>query len=120
MAPRAIGKLSQAAPAYLVRSLFTGNPRPPLPPPSQETGTSIWKTGDVIQTNEHQKGYAVGNDRFIIVRMRNSMRFKIESTQTIDIETFVPASEIDRRHLDAWPADEALASRAGERRKLSC
>jgi DNA end-binding protein Ku len=58
------------------------------------------ETGDVVEGEEQVKGYAVGKDNFIVVEDSELDAIKIESTQTIDVETFVPASEIDLRYLD--------------------
>jgi DNA end-binding protein Ku len=58
------------------------------------------ETGVVVESEDQVKGYAVGKDNFIVVEDSELDAIKIESTQTIDIETFVPAAEIDRRYLD--------------------
>ncbi len=59
------------------------------------------ETGEVVETEDQVKGYPVGKDNFIIVDDAELDAIKIESTQTIDIISFVPESEIDVRYLDA-------------------
>jgi DNA end-binding protein Ku len=58
------------------------------------------ETSDVVESDDQVKGYAVGKDNFITIEDAELDAIRIESTQTIDIETFVPASEIDQRYLD--------------------
>jgi DNA end-binding protein Ku len=59
------------------------------------------ETEDVVDTENQVKGYAVGKDNFITVEDKELDTIKIESTRTIDIDSFVPRKEIDAGHFDA-------------------
>jgi non-homologous end joining protein Ku len=48
-------------------------------------------TGEVVESADKGRGYEIGKN--------DSLR--LESTHTIDIEKFVPRSEIDERYLDS-------------------
>jgi hypothetical protein len=76
--------------------------------------TISWKTGnrvkrqfidpeteDVVDTENQVKGYAVSNDNFVTVEDKELDAIKIESTRTIDIDSFVPQKEIDHGYFDA-------------------
>jgi DNA end-binding protein Ku len=59
------------------------------------------ETKDVVDTDDQVKGYAVGKDNFITVEDEELDAIKIESTRTIDIDSFVPRREIDPAYIDA-------------------
>jgi DNA end-binding protein Ku len=59
--------------------------------------TRILRTSSIPRT----KGYAVGKDNFITVEDKELDAIKIESTRTIDIDSFVPRKEIDAGYFDA-------------------
>jgi DNA end-binding protein Ku len=59
------------------------------------------ETEDVVDTENQVKGYAVGKDNFITVEDEELDAIKIESTRTIDIDSFVPRKEIDPAYIDA-------------------
>jgi DNA end-binding protein Ku len=63
--------------------------------------TRILRTSSIPRT----KGYAVGKDNFITVEDKELDAIKIESTRTIDIDSFVPRKEIDAGYFDA-PEDK--------------
>jgi DNA end-binding protein Ku len=58
-------------------------------------------TGDVVESDEQVKGFAVGKDEYIIVEDDELANIAIESSKTIDIESFVPKESIDDRYRDA-------------------
>jgi DNA end-binding protein Ku len=58
------------------------------------------ETGDVVESAEQVKGYAVGKDQYVIVEDEELASIAIESTRTVDIERFVPKSAIDDRYRD--------------------
>jgi DNA end-binding protein Ku len=58
------------------------------------------ETGDVVESDEQVKGYAVGKDQYVIVEDEELASIAIESTRTVDIERFVPKSAIDDRYRD--------------------
>ena len=53
-----------------------------------------------IERSELVKGYEVEKGRYILLSEAEIKAVKLESTKTIDIERFVPASEIDRIYWD--------------------
>ena len=58
------------------------------------------ETGDVVERDDRVKGYEVSKGDYIIVSDEELSDIKIESSHTIDIERFVPRSEIDRVYFD--------------------
>jgi DNA end-binding protein Ku len=58
-------------------------------------------TGDVVESDEQVKGFAVGKDEYVIVEDDELANIAIESSKTIDIESFVPKESIDDRYRDA-------------------
>jgi DNA end-binding protein Ku len=58
------------------------------------------ETGDVVESDEQVKGYAVGKDQYVIVEDDELASIAIESTRTVDIERFVPKATIDDRYRD--------------------
>jgi DNA end-binding protein Ku len=57
-------------------------------------------TGDVVETDEQIKGYAIGKDNYVQVEDAELANIAIESSHTVDIEKFVPKSSIDDRYRD--------------------
>jgi DNA end-binding protein Ku len=57
-------------------------------------------TGDVVESDEQVKGYAVAKDQYVIVEAEELADIAIESTHTVDIERFVPKASIDDRYRD--------------------
>lgn len=58
------------------------------------------ETGDVVERDERVKGYEVSRGDYIIVSDDELADVKIESSHTIDIEKFVPKTEIDALYFD--------------------
>jgi Ku protein len=58
-------------------------------------------TGDVVEREDIGRGYEVAKGQYIQVEDEELSKIQIESTHTIDIETFVPRAEIDDRYLDS-------------------
>jgi DNA end-binding protein Ku len=58
------------------------------------------ETGDVVESEEQVKGYEIGKGEHIIVEDDELAVIAIESTHTIDIDSFVPRAEVDARYLD--------------------
>jgi DNA end-binding protein Ku len=57
-------------------------------------------TGDVVDRDEQVRGYEVGKNDYITVEESEIADQALESTRTIDIETFVKRDEIDEIYLD--------------------
>ncbi len=58
-------------------------------------------TGDVVESGQKGRGYEIGRNQFMPVEDEELEALRLESTHTIDIEKFVPRSEIDERYLDS-------------------
>ena len=58
------------------------------------------ETGDVVESENQVKGYAVGKDQYVLVEDEELASIAIESTRTVDIERFVPKASIDDRYRD--------------------
>jgi DNA end-binding protein Ku len=59
------------------------------------------ETGDVVDTEEQAKGYEVAKGEYVVVDDEELDAIALESTHTIDIETFVPREEIDEVYFDS-------------------
>ena len=57
-------------------------------------------TGDIVESDEQVKGYAVAKDQYVIVEADELAELAIESSHTVDIEKFVPKASIDDRYRD--------------------
>jgi DNA end-binding protein Ku len=58
------------------------------------------ETEEVVESEEQVKGYLVGKGSYIQVEDEELDALKVESSHTIDIESFVPRKEVDERFLD--------------------
>ena len=59
------------------------------------------ETGEAVPKEDIVRGYEVGKGQYIEVEDEELEKIQIESTHTIDIDSFVPKSEIDGRYLDS-------------------
>jgi DNA end-binding protein Ku len=59
------------------------------------------ETGAVVEPEDQVKGYPVGKTQYIMVEDDELDKIRIESTHTIEIESFVPLAEVDHRYFDA-------------------
>jgi len=57
------------------------------------------ETGDEVSNEDTVKGYKVGTDTYVTVDKDELENIALESTRTIDIDEFVPKSEIDELYL---------------------
>ena len=58
-------------------------------------------SGEPVDTADRVKGYQVAKGQYVMVEDSYLEALKIESTKTLEIETFVPAAEIDGIYLDS-------------------
>ena len=58
-------------------------------------------TGDPVEKDDIGRGYEYAKGQYIIVDDDELAKIKIESTHTIEIDRFVPRTEIDDRYLDS-------------------
>jgi len=57
-------------------------------------------TGEPVEKDDIGRGYEYAKGQYIMVEDDELAKIKIESTHTIEIDRFVPRSEIDDRYLD--------------------
>ena len=73
---------------------------------NRETGNRIRnqaidsETGDVVENENKVKGYEVDDGRYVLLEEDELDEVALESTHTIDIESFVDRSEVDEIYLD--------------------
>src|SRR3712207_5524420 len=73
---------------------------------NRETGNRLRRrlidpdTNEEVDSADQVKGYQVAKNEYIVVEDEEIESVAIESTHTIDIETFVPRAEIDETYLD--------------------
>src|SRR3974390_2599696 len=59
------------------------------------------ETGDEVSKEDIVRGYEVGKRDYIEVEDEELEKIQIESSHTIDIDSFVPRMEIDDRYLNS-------------------
>ena len=59
------------------------------------------ETGDVVPREDTARGFEVAKGRYLTVEDQEIDAVQIESTRTIEIDQFVPPSEIDDRYIDS-------------------
>lgn len=73
---------------------------------NRETGNRLKQqmvdaeTGDVVEGEQKGRGYELGKGKYVEVEKEELEAVQIESNHTIDIDSFVPTDEIDKRYLD--------------------
>jgi len=58
------------------------------------------ETGDVVDSDQKGRGYELKKGEYVEIEPEELEAVQIESNHTIDIDSFVPRDEIDRRYLD--------------------
>ena len=59
-------------------------------------------TGEEVPNEDIIKGYQIDKDRYLEVTKDELENIALESTRTIEIDEFVPRSEIDDLHSSRW------------------
>ena len=59
------------------------------------------ETGEVVPREDIARGYETGKGQYLIVEDEEFAAVEVESTRTIEIDEFVPRSEIDDRYIDS-------------------
>src|SRR4051794_15764398 len=57
-------------------------------------------TEEPVDSADRVKGYEVSRGQYVIVEDEDLEKLKIESTKTIEIESFVPQAEVDPIYVD--------------------
>src|SRR4029450_12648571 len=58
------------------------------------------ETGDVVEGDQKARGYELTKGKYVEVEKDELEAVQIESNHAIDIDSFVPAGEIDKRYLN--------------------
>ena len=58
------------------------------------------ETGDIVEGEDKARGYELTKGKYVEVEKDELEAVQIESNHTIDIDSFVPADEIDKRYLN--------------------
>ena len=73
---------------------------------NKETGNRLKQqmvdaeTGDVVESEQKGRGYELAKGEYVEVEREELDAVQIESSHTIDIDSFVPEDEIDKRYLN--------------------
>ena len=73
---------------------------------NKETGNRLKQqmvdaeTGDVVERDEKARGYELRKGKYVGIEPEELDAVQIESNHTIDIDSFVPRDEIDKRYLN--------------------
>jgi DNA end-binding protein Ku len=73
---------------------------------NKETGNRLKQqmvdaeTGDVVESDQKGRGYELKKGEYVEVDKEELEAVQIESSHTIDIDSFVPEDEIDKRYID--------------------
>jgi DNA end-binding protein Ku len=73
---------------------------------NKETGNRLKQqmvdaeTGDMVEGDQKARGYELRKGKYVEIERDELEAIEIESTRTIDIDSFVPEEEIDKRYLD--------------------
>src|ERR1700743_371310 len=73
---------------------------------NKETGNRLKQqmvdaeTGDVVESDQKGRGYELSKDKFVEIDKEELEAVQIERNHTIDIDSFVPKDEIDKRYLN--------------------
>src|SRR2546423_6649443 len=73
---------------------------------NKETGNRLKQqmvdaeTGDIVEGDQKARGYELRKGEYVEVEKQELEAVQIESNHTIDIDSFVPRDEIDKRYLN--------------------
>ncbi|MFH1342195.1 MAG: Ku protein [Pseudomonadota bacterium] len=73
---------------------------------NRETGNRLKQqmvdaeTGDVVESDQKGRGYELKKGEYVEIEKEELEAVQIESNHTIDIDSFVPRDEIDKRYLN--------------------
>jgi DNA end-binding protein Ku len=73
---------------------------------NKETGNRLKQqmvdseTGEIVEDGQKARGYELKKGHYVEIEKQELEAVQIESNHTIDIDSFVPADEIDKRYFD--------------------
>jgi Ku protein len=110
MAPRAYWKgslkLSLVSCPVLVYPASTSVEKTRFHMINKETGNRLKQqmvdseTGDVVESGQKGRGYELNKGEYVEIEKEELEAVQVESNHTIDIDSFVPGDEIDKRYLN--------------------
>jgi DNA end-binding protein Ku len=110
MAPRAYWKgslkLSLVSCPVLLYPASTSTEKTRFHMINKETGNRLKQqmvdaeTGDVVESDQKGRGYELAKGQYVEIDKEELEAVQIESNHTIDIDSFVPKDEIDKRYLN--------------------
>src|SRR4030095_10317914 len=110
MAPRPVWKgylkLSLVSCAVAMYTATSTSSRVRLHIINRETGNRIRnqaidsETGDVVENESKVKGYEADSGKYVMLEEDELDEVALESTHTIDIESFVPREQVDELYRD--------------------
>jgi DNA end-binding protein Ku len=59
------------------------------------------ETGDLVEREDVGRGYEIGKGQYLQIEDEEIDKLQIESSHTVDIDSFVPRDEIDDRYIDS-------------------
>ena len=59
------------------------------------------ETGDPVDKEDIGRGYEIAQGQYLLIEDEELEKVQIESTHTIEVDSFVPRAEIDDRYLDS-------------------
>jgi DNA end-binding protein Ku len=99
-------KLSLVSCSVALYSATTTNDRIRFNIINQKTGNRVKynvvdaETGDPVETEDRIKGYEIEKGNYILVNDEELDEVALESTHTIDIDSFIPRDEVDELYMD--------------------
>ena len=99
-------KLSLVSCPIALHAACTSSERVSFRQISRKTGNRLRQqlideeTREPIDGHEKARGYEIGKGQFLLIEDEELEAIAIDSTHTIDIDSFVPRSEIDQRFFD--------------------
>ena len=110
MAPRAYWKgslkLSLVSCPVLLYPASTSSEKTRFHMINKETGNRLKQqmvdseTGDVVESDQKGRGYELKKGEYVEIEKEELEAVQIDSNHTIDIDSFVPRDEIDKRYLN--------------------
>jgi DNA end-binding protein Ku len=58
------------------------------------------QTGEVVEGDDKSRGYEISKGRYVEIEPDEIKAIQVESTHTLDIDSFVPVAEIDGHYFD--------------------
>ena len=99
-------KLSLVSCPVLLYPASTSVDKPHFHLINKETGNRLKQqmvdaeTGDIVEADQKARGYELKKGEYVEIEKEELEAVQIESNHTIDIDSFVPKEEIDKRYLN--------------------